>query len=368
MKKFSTLITLIVLFGLAVLLVSPVHAADAPTITITSYTVSPSVLMPDSLGTITVVLENTAGSASVIEKSGKLSADDYTVVKTTDMTVNIDNVHLEGNGVAVLTKDYDKIGNLGPGQSLPVTFSFKAPSANGLYYPEVWIEAKGASSSKYPIPVNVNTALGIQKTAILILDSTLTGSQNPGDEIPVMVTVKNSGEMLASDVTLKLENASSTMVAPKNTDLFNLGTIPAGEKKTANVILLSDKKMSAGLVKVPVTIQYSAIDGTVMTQTTSIDILFLGKAELGFVSVDTNPTRLTQDTPFDLTVRIENTGTGEAKQVSAKVDLPAEGTKENSEKPGLDFYLSTSKEKIWAGLRIISCTRNIQRSPALATS
>jgi hypothetical protein len=339
MKKFSTLITLIVLFGLAVLLVSPVHAADAPTITITSYTVSPSVLMPDSLGTITVVLENTAGSASVIEKSGKLSADDYTVVKTTDMTVNIDNVHLEGNGVAVLTKDYDKIGNLGPGQSLPVTFSFKAPSANGLYYPEVWIEAKGASSSKYPIPVNVNTALGIQKTAILILDSTLTGSQNPGDEIPVMVTVKNSGEMLASDVTLKLENASSTMVAPKNTDLFNLGTIPAGEKKTANVILLSDKKMSAGLVKVPVTIQYSAIDGTVMTQTTSIDILFLGKAELGFVSVDTNPTRLTQDTPFDLTVRIENTGTGEAKQVSAKVDLPAEGTKEafiGKIKPGND--------------------------------
>ena len=47
-----------------------------------------------------------------------------------------------------------------------------------------------------------------------------------------------------------------------------------------------------------------------------------GKAELGFVSVDTNPPRLTEDTPFDLTIRIENTGTGEAKQVSATIDLP----------------------------------------------
>jgi hypothetical protein len=64
-----------------------------------------------------------------------------------------------------------------------------------------------------------------------------------------------------------------------------------------------------------------------------------GTAELGFVSVDTNPTRLMENTPFDLTVRIENTGTGEAKQVSAVVDLPSEGKKESfigKIKPGND--------------------------------
>jgi hypothetical protein len=67
--------------------------------------------------------------------------------------------------------------------------------------------------------------------------------------------------------------------------------------------------------------------------------MFRGVAELGFVSVDTNPSRLAENTPFDLTVRIENTGTGEAKQVSAKVNLPAEGTKEafiGKIKPGND--------------------------------
>jgi hypothetical protein len=346
-----TIVTLGILFALLVVLIPAVQAADAPTVAITSYTVSPSVLMPDSIGTITVVLENTAASASVIEKSGKLSADDYTVVKTTDITVNIENVHLEGNGVTVLTKDYDNAGSIGPGQSIPVTFSFKAPSRSGLYYPEVWLDVKGGSSTKYPIPVNVNTALGIQKKAILILDSTLTGSQNPGDEIPITVTVTNSGEMLATDVTLKIENVSAT-VAPKNTDLYNLGTIPAGESKTANVVLLSDKKTPAGLVKVPITIQYSAIDGAVMTQSTSIDILFLGKAELGFVSVDTSPARLTTDTPFDLTIRIENTGTGEAKQVSATIDLPVEGKKEafiGKIKPGNDAPALFLLEGIKAG-------------------
>lgn len=338
MRIATTIIALILLFGAAVLLVPPVSASDAPTVTITNYTVSPSVLMPDSLGTITILVKNTASSASVSEKSGKLAVDDYSVVKTTDITVNIETVHLEGNGITVLTKDYDKIGNLGPGQSIPVTFSIRAPGNNGLYYPEVWIDAKGGTSSKYPIPVNVNTALGIQKNAILIMDSTLTGSQNPGDEIPVTVTVMNSGEMLASDVTLKIENVSD-QVAPKSTDLYHLGNIGAGENKTAGVVFLSDKKMSAGLVKIPVTIQYSAIDGTVRTQSTSIDILFKGKAELGFVSVDTSPSRLTAGTPFDLTIRIENTGTGEAKQVSATIDLPADGRKEafiGKIKPGND--------------------------------
>jgi hypothetical protein len=64
-----------------------------------------------------------------------------------------------------------------------------------------------------------------------------------------------------------------------------------------------------------------------------------GKAELGFVTVDTSPSRLTEGMPFDLTIRIENTGTGEAKQVSAMVDLPVEGKKEafiGKIKPGND--------------------------------
>ncbi len=86
-------------------------------------------------------------------------------------------------------------------------------------------------------------------------------------------------------------------------------------------------------------ISYNAIDGIQQTQDTGIDVMMKGKAEFGFVSVDTNPPRLTENTPFDLTIRIENTGTGEAKQVSATIDLPAEGTSEafiGKIKPGND--------------------------------
>ena len=69
--------------------------------------------------------------------------------------------------------------------------------------------------------------------------------------------------LLADDVTVKIENVSST-VAPKNTDLYHLGTIGPGEQKTVDLVLLSDKNtapVSSGPGDHPVT---TAIDGIVM--------------------------------------------------------------------------------------------------------
>ena len=307
-------------------LVVPASAVGEPTVTIMNYRVNPSVLMPDTLGTITITVTNTATSATLQESIGMTPADPATT-KVTDINVNIENVHLEGNGIDVLTQDFERVGEIGPGQSIPITFSIRAPSKNGMYFPEVWIDTTNGKSTRYPIPVNVNTAVGIQRQAILIMDTSLTGSVNPGDEIPVTITVRNAGQTLADDVVIRIENVSAS-VAPKNSDSYHLGTIIAGGHQTVYLALLSDKKTDAGLVRVPVSISYNEIDGSERSQISGIDLMMKGKAELGFVSVDTNPPRLTENTPFDLTVRIENTGTGEAKQVSATIDLPADGTKE----------------------------------------
>ena len=327
MRFGSSIIACIILFAVIVLAIPPAHADNTPTVIITNYTVSPAVMMPDSMGTITITVKNTAGSASVSQRSGELSQDVYSEVRTTDINVNIENIHLEGYGIKVLTKDFDQVGELGPGQSLPITFSIQAPDASGMYYPEVWIDTLGGRSTKYPIPVNVNMPTGIQKQAILIMDSSLNGDVNPGEEAPVNLTVTNAGQVLADDVTLSISNVSGS-VAPMTSDLYHLGTIGPGEQRSINLVLLTDKTANSGLVRVPVTIGYTSIDGTPITQSTGIDMMLKGKAELGFVSVDTNPSRLTENGPFDLTIRIENTGTGDAKQVSATVDLPVEGTKE----------------------------------------
>ncbi|MDO9033788.1 MAG: hypothetical protein Q7U51_01110 [Methanoregula sp.] len=331
-------ISILVIIALLGALVIPASAAGTPTVTITDYKVNPSVLMPDSFGTITITIKNTATSASVVQKIGQQSDTAYDTTKTMDINVNIENVKLEGYGIEVINKDFNRVGEIGPGQSIPITFSIRAPSKSGMYYPEVWIDTTDGKSTRYPIPVNVNTAVGIQRQAILIMDSSLGATANPGEEIPITLTIRNAGQTLADDVTVKIENMSAG-VSPKNADLYHLGVITPEGQQTVQLVLLSDKKANAGLVRIPVTISYHAIDGVLRTQSTAIGMMMKGKAELGFVSVDTNPPRLMEKTPFDLTIRIENTGTGEAKQVSAKIDLPAEGKKEafiGKIKPGND--------------------------------
>ncbi|MDD1719649.1 MAG: S-layer protein [Methanoregulaceae archaeon] len=317
----------IALFVAFVAIMTPgASAAGEPTVQVSEFQVNPPIMMPDSLGTITIVVKNTATSAQQKENSG-LVASEFITSTVTDINVNIENVQLEGKGIKVISQDFENVGAIGPGQSIPLTFMIRAPAESGMYYPEVWIDTTGGKSTRYPIPVNVNTPVGIQKQAILIVESTLPESVNPGDEIPVTVTVKNTGETLADDVVLKIENVS--MIAPKITDLYHIGTVgPTGEK-SVEVILVSDKKADPGLIRVPVSLRYSWIDGSQYTNPTSIDIVLQGKAELGLVSVDTSPRRVPANQPFDLTMRIENTGTGEAKQVSATVDLPMTGTKQS---------------------------------------
>ncbi len=151
MHKIVRFFSSALLFVFIVSLAMAASAAGEPTVTITDYKVTPSVLMPDSLGTITIMVKNTATSATIKENTG-LYLQDATTTKVTDINVNIENVKLEGNGIIVQSKDFQHVGEIGPGRSIQLTFSIRAPSASGMYFPEVWIDTTGGRSTRYPVP------------------------------------------------------------------------------------------------------------------------------------------------------------------------------------------------------------------------
>ena len=206
------------------------------------------------------MVNNTAQSASVTQESGKLQSTTYTQVRTNDFNVNIENVHLEGNGITVLTQDFNRVGAIGPARHFPLRSRSRPRTSPGYITRKIWIDTLGGQSTKYPIPVNVDTAVGIQKQAILILNSDINGTVNPGDDIPVTLTLSNAGLLLADDITLKIANVS-TDIAPEYTDTYDLGRLNASDQKSVNVVLLSDKQTNPGLIQVPVTISYKTIDG-----------------------------------------------------------------------------------------------------------
>jgi len=309
--------------------------AESPTVLITDYTVNPPVLAPGGYGTITVVMKNTANSASLQESSpsgGSLTT------RNVDISAVIDSVELIGNGIRVIDGSFHQFGALGPGQSVNVTFSIQAPDTEGLYFPEVWVGINGGKNVRYPVPVNVNTDQFIMKTPTIGVQKEMPDSITPGDSIPVTLTLTNAGIIRVSDLVITMKTSSPSLGA-KGANTMALLPLEGGANQTINLDFVTDRNIPLGLKKITLGIDYRLPDGTAKHQDEVIEVPIEGRAELGFVSVDTSPRRVTADQPFDLTIRIENTGTGEAKQVAATVDLPMTGTKEafiGKIKPGND--------------------------------
>ena len=334
---------------LVAFVIATVSAAD-PTVIVADYTVTPAVLMPGDTGTITLTIKNTAQAASEKENTGIVSGGTFASTKNTDINVFIENVHLDENGIEVLNEDFDRIGELGPGQSVPVTFVIKAPARSGIYFPEAWIDVKDGRSTRFPVLVNVNTDIASQKKPSLAISKTFPAQAAPGDDISAGLTVENTGLTRASDIAIVV-NSTVKSVVLTTTGRYYIASLDPGEKSTINLRFASDRNTQVGINPVTLAVSYNNMDGTVERQTETLGIPFKGKAEIAISSVTTDPVRPVPGTPFMLVVRIENTGTDRATSVRASLDSGFAGTKDafigsidkDSDAPAI-FYLKATKD------------------------
>lgn len=102
-------------------------------IQVANVTLDPLILMPEDVATVTLVMENT----------GK------------DMPVAISDAAVISKDLKVLTERYNKVGTIGPGNQLPLTFTLQAGVKSGIYYPVFSASFRGAHFLRYPFPVTV---------------------------------------------------------------------------------------------------------------------------------------------------------------------------------------------------------------------
>jgi hypothetical protein len=318
----SALACLFVLF----LAIVPVQAEN-PTVIVADYTISPSVLQPGDVGTITAVIRNTASSATIRENTGIQSGGEFANTRSTDIGVNIESVQLDSTEVEVISGNYKRIGAIGPGQSIPITFLIRAPAKDGIYFPEIWIDVTGGQSVRQPIPVNVNTQIAILKKPALTAIKTVPEGVSPGDDLSAQVVLQNNGLSRADQVTVTV-NSSSPSITQKTTSTYHIASLLKGENTTLDMVFSTDKKTPIGLNRVYLTITYANPDGTMTTQTEVIAIHVRGKAKIGIASVSVDPVRIKKGDAVSLIIRLENTGTDNANSVKASIDLPMSGGKD----------------------------------------
>ncbi|WOF16918.1 hypothetical protein F1737_09580 [Methanoplanus sp. FWC-SCC4] len=313
-------ITTIIGLFFAAVLANPVYAGEA-TVIVTDTSITPDVLMPGDKALIYVTLKNTATSATLTKTEPQTSL-------VTDINPTIQSVFLDGRKeIKVLEGNSQFSGDIGPGQTIKLTFLIEAGEKEGIFFPTLRVGVKGAESVSYPIPVNVNTQIATAKKPAIIFDQTPGKVVNPGDEINIVLNVSNQGKSTAEDITIKLSPEESS-VAAKNQGTYYINSLYPGESRTLFVDLISDREAEPKIHTIPLKVTYITSGGEEKTELSGINIDIKGKAEPGIASVKTDPSRISKGDDFDLTIRIENTGTGEAKSTAAMIDLPLLGTRE----------------------------------------
>jgi hypothetical protein len=327
------LIYLIILLLLAGIF-PPGTGAPQVSVIVSDYKVSPAVLLPGEEGTLTVTLK----SISTGTTTSTVSYGQDASQTTTSLTPYIESVILKSRDFDVLGGDSRFTGNIGPDQPVPVTFLVRAPQKSGMYFPEVWIRVRDGQSLKYPVPVNVNTQLSVLRTPSLALENTFPELVKPGTRIEGTIRIINEGSTQADNIRVFV-NGSPPAVIPAGISSFLIDRLDSGMAREKNLSLLINKNMQTGIIDVPVRMTYALLDGTIIEDTGSIGLDVRGESEVSITSVETTPSRVKPGTPFDLIIRVQNTGTGESKSVSATIDLPVQGAKEafiGRIKPGND--------------------------------
>ena len=347
------------------LLIPATASAAAPSVIVSNYTVTPAVLMPGDEGTITVVLASTAPASTGLPITIQLNPGTGETNASTETRENayIESVLLTSKDVGVLTGSYQDVGEIGPGQSFPLTFRIRAPGEEGVYFPEVWVRVRDAAGVRYPIPVNVNSAYALVKKPALWVERTVPESVDPGDSFNVTLTLYNDGRASARDISVNV-NATTDAITPRNSENYYIPELEEGEEAVLNLTFATDTGAPLGLTPILVTIDYRGADLAESRQVETIGIPIVGRARMGVASVRTEPSRITAGTPVDLTIRIENTGTADAESVRATIEgLPLPGSKEaflGTIEPGNDgpavFALQADKEGVFDYTLIIQYT------------
>ncbi len=284
--RSRTLALLLVLSLSLVLLAGTASAQETAepksSIMVSSYHVSPEVLMQKDIGTITVTVKN----MELLE------------------SVKIKEASLIDRDLKVLSKPYVNIGSLGPGESLTLSFTIQAGFEDGIFYPKLLVDAEAAENVRYQIPVKVEStslAMGLHALPEEIVKD---------DRAHLELLVGNSRPNTVTGV--KIVTADEQVIP---SEVF-LGALPSDESTVAE---FEYTPQSTGTQTIHFVLEFRNGDNR---HVTTLDVPLTvteskKSAELILTGIEVEP--LLEPSGYKITGDINNAGLEEARSVVMKV-------------------------------------------------
>jgi hypothetical protein len=192
----------------------PIISAD-PSITISDYTLTPSVFMPGDSGILSLTIYNseTTATHTTATTSGSTTT---TIVKTRGAVIQ--NVYLtsanDGDYLVKTDYNYEDLGEIAPAGSITLDFPIdvSAGISEGWYFPilNVDLETSGYQDLAYPISVQVSN------DTVELTESNVPSKISIGGSTDLTLTVVNNRDSPVDKVNIYTQNISGIKVNPKN--------------------------------------------------------------------------------------------------------------------------------------------------------
>ena len=177
------------------------------------------------------------------------------------------------------------------------------------------------STGKITLAIKGNTLVEIRSVQVIANSSQV----EPGEAFKMAVSLENVGDNEIKWLKLTL-NPSDKALVPLSSDSERIfKDLSQGMEGDAEFWFSMEKDAPIKNYPIDLILNYMDERGVEYNETKLVGIAAAGRANLDIAKKTTEPVRITENVPFTLTVKIENTGTGDAKGVTARLESGLEG-------------------------------------------
>ena len=242
MKK---ILLILCIFGIMLVSCIPTICAD-PAIMISSYTVSPEILMPGDIAELTLTVANGETTATRTTTTVEGSSTTATMKTIGAFLNNIWIVAAQsGNKQIYATLNYPDVGYLAPGSHVTMPFKLVADDniSEGLYFLTAHADVDTYQDVTYPIPIKVSNA-----TVDLIATS-----------IPSKISMGGTSDVTITLINNRENSVDKVMVTPTGDDVefvpasVFIGSLTAGDSQN---VVFSIKPLKSGTKNLSFDVNY----------------------------------------------------------------------------------------------------------------
>lgn len=166
---------------------------------------------------------------------------------------------------------------------------------------------------------------GVPQLAIsnITIDS---GSISPKDMFNITFLLSNAGSGIAREVEISAETSGLPFV-PAGADTKIIKILNPDESIELDFRLLVKDKTVISSYSIPINMDYKDESGKNQSSRSFVGVNILGNAELSIGNIKTEPQNPVKGDPVTMTLRIENSGNGDARSAKVNLNIPFEGTK-----------------------------------------